>query len=133
MSTQALGVQYLADFADCNRRKLNDLEFLHGVLHKAALRAGATIVQEVFHQFNPHGLSGVIVIAESHLAIHTWPERGVAAIDLFTCDPDLKAEAAITYISESLEAQTTETKKVPRGVISHSKYVEGSSPVDKTL
>lgn len=133
MSTQALGIQYLADLADCNRRKLNDLEFLHGVLHTAALRAGATIVQEVFHQFNPHGLSGVIVIAESHLAIHTWPEHGVAAIDLFTCDSNLKAEAAIAYIAESLEAQAIDTKKIPRGAISQSRYVEGSSPADKTL
>jgi hypothetical protein len=70
-------------------------------------------VQEVFHQFNPHGLSGVIVIAESHLAIHTWPEYGVAAIDLFTCDPNLKAEAAIAYIAESLEARAIDTKKNP--------------------
>ena len=64
---------------------------------EAAKRAEATIIDVVFHEFNPFGISGVVVIAESHLSIHTWPEHRYAAVDIFSCGETLKpAEAAPT-------------------------------------
>jgi spermidine synthase len=129
----ALGRHILVEFNGCSPEILNDVSVIESAMVDAAQKAGATVIQSSFHHFSPFGVSGVVVIQESHLAIHTWPEYGVAAIDLFTCDPNLKAEAAIAYIAESLEARAIDTKKIPRGAISQSRYVEGSSPADKTL
>src|SRR6266704_2514591 len=70
---------------DCDPDAINNLEAVKGDLVEAAKRAQATIVDVVFHEFNPFGISGVVVIAESHLAIHTWPEYRYAAVDIFSC------------------------------------------------
>ncbi len=69
----------------CAASLLENKTFLEKTLVDAATQAGAQVVQSVFHQFNPQGLSGVVVIAESHVAVHTWPEHGHASIDIFTC------------------------------------------------
>lgn len=79
------GIHYLIDLKGCNPELLSNKELLAEAMESAASTAGATIVETLIHQFNPHGLSGVVVIAESHLAIHTWPEHNYAAIDVFTC------------------------------------------------
>src|SRR5713226_8642681 len=70
----ALGRHLLLELFDCDLESINNLEGVKGALVEAARRAQATIVDVVFHEFNPFGISGVVVIAESHLAIHTWPE-----------------------------------------------------------
>jgi len=79
------GVHYLLDLQGCKEELLRDKDLLTTAMENAATNAGATVVETLIHQFNPHGLSGVVVIAESHLAIHTWPEHSYAAIDIFTC------------------------------------------------
>ena len=80
----ALGRHILAEFYECDTDILNDAQRIENYMKRAALECGATIVSSTFQTFNPHGVSGVIVIAESHLAIHTWPEYGYAAVDVFT-------------------------------------------------
>jgi spermidine synthase len=84
-------------------------------MEEATKIAGATIVQSVFHLFNPHGVSGVVVIAESHLAIHTWPEYGYAAIDLFTCGEVVDPWKAYTYLRERFHAQHVSSIEMKRG------------------
>jgi S-adenosylmethionine decarboxylase proenzyme len=84
-------------------------------MKKAALVCGATIVSSVFHTFNPHGVSGVVVIAESHLAIHTWPEYRYAAVDVFTCGTIVDPAKAIQSIQKSLKAGSMESKELTRG------------------
>jgi S-adenosylmethionine decarboxylase len=79
------GSQVVLDLYDCETTHLDDLEWVKATLVNAALAAGATIVDTVFHKFAPWGISGVVVIAESHLAIHIWPENRYAAVDVFTC------------------------------------------------
>jgi S-adenosylmethionine decarboxylase len=91
--------------------------FIKRAMRNAALASGATIVQEAFHLFNPHGVSGVVVIAESHLAIHTWPEYGYAAVDLFTCGDDVNPDAAFEYLKEHLGAATFTAFEMKRGVL----------------
>ena len=91
---KALGQQTSVEYYKCNPEILNDVAAIKRAMRDAARIAGATIVQEAFHLFNPHGVSGVVVIAESHLAIHTWPEYGYAAVDLFTCGDDVDSELA---------------------------------------
>ena len=86
------GVHYLLECSGIDRAILTDKVLLEKILHQGATDAGATIVATTLHEFNPHGLSGVIVIAESHIAIHTWPEFQYAAIDIFTCGDGIVAE-----------------------------------------
>ncbi|MCD6443029.1 MAG: adenosylmethionine decarboxylase, partial [Thermotogae bacterium] len=86
---KSLGRHLLAEFYDCDPNILRDLETIREYLKEAAEVANATIVNWTFHQFSPQGVSGVVVIAESHLAIHTWPEYRYAAVDLFTCGEDV--------------------------------------------
>ena len=82
---RALGRHVLAEFYGCSPEILNDIVKIEKLMVDAALEAGAEVKEVIFHQFSPQGVSGVVVISESHLAIHTWPEFGYAAIDVFTC------------------------------------------------
>jgi len=88
---------------------------LEAILVLAAESAGATVVQSCFHQFSPYGLSGVVVIAESHLAAHTWPEHNAMCLDLFSCSDKIRAEIAIELIAEKIGAGSIEKRKVVRG------------------
>ena len=84
-SVTALGHHLLAEFSGCDAASLADLELVTTAMLQAATASGATIVTHSFYHFSPHGVSGAVIIAESHLAIHTWPEHGFAAVDFFTC------------------------------------------------
>ncbi|GLR16622.1 adenosylmethionine decarboxylase [Portibacter lacus] len=112
-----LGKQYMVELKGCNAKLLDDPEFIGTAMREAALKANATIVQQFFHQFSPFGVSGTIVIAESHINIHTWPEHAYAAIDMFTCSDTLIAENAIEYLKEALEAKECTTSMMNRGQI----------------
>ena len=105
---KALGRQIVVEYYGCNPATLNDVALIKQVMRDAAEASGATIVQEAFHLFNPHGVSGVVVIAESHLTIHTWPEYSYAAVDLFTCGDDVNPDVAFDYLKALDEAGTPE-------------------------
>src|SRR5690625_1905496 len=81
----ALGRQILVEFHECDHDSLNDVSYIEKSMLQATRRSGATIISHDFHKFSPHGVSGVVVIAESHVAIHTWPEYNYSAVDIFTC------------------------------------------------
>jgi S-adenosylmethionine decarboxylase len=83
---------------------------------EAAKRAQATVVDVVFHEFNPFGISGVVVIAESHLAIHTWPEYRYAAVDVFSCGDVLQPQVAADYLVEQLGAARASVVELQRGI-----------------
>lgn len=112
---KALGRHVLAEMYDCNFEILNNPEVIGDILIKGAEEAKATIVETIFHKFAPHGVSGVVVIAESHLSIHTWPEYNFAALDLFTCGEDIDPWVAFDYIAKRLQAQNYTTMEVKRG------------------
>ena len=97
----ALGRHLLLELFDCDSDAINNLESVKGALVEAAKRAQATIVDVVFHEFNPFGISGVVVIAESHLSIHTWPEYRYAAVDIFSCGDVLQPRWRPTTWSSS--------------------------------
>ncbi len=113
----ALAKHLLLELKDCDREKLNNLEFLKSILPAAASQAGATILGESFHQFSPQGISGVIVIAESHLFIHTWPEYGYAAIDIFTCGNTVQPEKAARVLVKELRAKNHTVLEIQRGIL----------------
>lgn len=114
---QALGRQIVVEYYDCNPDILNDAALIQGAMHDAAVACGARVVQEVFHLFKPHGVSGVVVIAESHLAIHTWPEYGYAAVDLFTCGEEIDPEIAFEHLRRALEAGNFYMMELKRGIL----------------
>ena len=110
-----LGHHILADFYNCDPEKLDDVEQIRTFMHEAAVSAGATIVQENFHKYAPVGVSGVVVIQESHLTIHTWPECGYAAVDLFTCGTNVRPWTAFDYLQERLGCAKVEYSDLMRG------------------
>lgn len=123
----ALGRHILSEFYGCDPGELNNPETIKRLMNQAADISGATIVQSVFHMFSPHGVSGVVVVAESHLAIHTWPEYGYAAVDYFSCGP-VDTEAAIRYLEEKLGAEKVTIREIERGALVPS-VVKGRPPV----
>jgi S-adenosylmethionine decarboxylase proenzyme len=105
----------LLELHECDVALLNAPEELKELLLDAVRRGHGTIVTEVFHTFSPHGVSGVVVIAESHVAIHTWPEHGYAAADIFSCGSTLDHIAILERIREGLHAQRVERRELTRG------------------
>ncbi len=116
-----LGHHMLVEFYNCNSEALDDVAGIEGHMNEAARVCGATIVQSSFHRFEPYGVSGVVVISESHLAIHTWPEYGYASVDLYTCGDDIDSLAAYEYLKDKLAAQHAEIQMLKRGNLDHIK------------
>jgi len=114
----ALGTHLLVDLKDCNTAFLNDVKKIEEILVAAARVARATIIESRFHQFNPFGISGVVVIAESHLTIHTWPEYAYAAVDIFTCGDTLQPAVAADYVIQRLQSQNPSIVEMKRGTLS---------------
>jgi S-adenosylmethionine decarboxylase len=113
----ALGKHLLLELKDCDKEVLNDVAFLKGALLAAASECGATVLGESFHQFSPQGVSGVTVIAESHLFIHTWPEYGYAAADIFTCGDSVQPEKAAQILIRKLGAENHSIVEIQRGIL----------------
>jgi len=116
----ALGRHLLLELFDCDSESINNLEAVKSSLIEAAKRAQATIVDVVFHEFNPFGISG----AESHLSIHTWPEYRYAAVDVFSCGEVLQPEIAVNYLVEQFGAERASVVEMQRGV-----FVNAAAPV----
>lgn len=116
MNSKVLGWHWLVDYFHCSKLPTDPL-ILEAILITAAESAGATVVQSCFHQFSPHGLSGVVVIAESHLAAHTWPEHDVLCLDLFSCSDKINAQVAIDFIAERIQAGKVDRRKMTRGIL----------------
>ena len=112
-----LGLHILMEFNECSIDILNDLKLLETTMNEAALASKATIIKSVFHQFSPQGVTGVVVVAESHLAIHTWPEHGYAAVDFFTCNVGMDYNKAYELLVEKLQSKNHNYQSVKRGLI----------------
>jgi len=117
----ALGRHLLLELKNCDKEALDNLDFLRESLNEAAVRCGATVVGEAFHHFSPQGVSGVVNIAESHISVHTWPEYGYAAVDVFTCGEDVEPEKAIDVIMQRLSSDTCSMIELRRGIVENSK------------
>lgn len=115
----ALGTHLLVELKDCNPEILKNLEKVRKAMVSAAKEARATILDVSFREFQPFGISGVIVIAESHLTIHTWPEYGYAAVDIFTCGDVIKPEVAASYLVKQFESKNPSVMEMKRGILSH--------------
>ena len=109
-----LGKQIIVELYECKADLLSNPDAINEIMCAAATAMNATIVTSTFHHFSPLGVSGVVVIMESHLTIHTWPEYGYAAVDIFTCG-DIDMSAGVAYLEKNLEAQNMECRELIRG------------------
>lgn len=110
-----LGRHLLVEYFGCNPSLLDDEEGIRTLMRGAAKAAGATEVAVVFHRFSPQGVSGVVVVEESHLSIHTWPEYGYAAVDFYTCG-ECDPRRGHVHLMRGLGAAEAEVMKVDRGL-----------------
>lgn len=117
MGMTSLGRHLLCEYHGCDRELLNTPAAIRAELLAAVQRAGATPVHEFTHAFTPHGVTGVVVIAESHFAIHTWPEYGFAAVDLFTCGGTVDPWSAFDHLGKALRASSHSVVEVRRGLL----------------
>ena len=114
---QSLGQQLIVELYGCDRTLLDDPSRLEQILTESIRRSGGTIIRPCFHQFSPHGVTGVVVIAESHVSIHTWPEFGYCALDVFTCGTQVQTDQIFEYVRSELQAQETSVMEVKRGTL----------------
>jgi S-adenosylmethionine decarboxylase len=128
-----LGRHLVVEYSDCDKSKLNDERFLEDAMKEAVRRSGATIVRSVFHQYNPQGVSGVVVIAESHISIHTWPEYGYAAVDFFTCGQSVDPYKAHEYLKEAVRCKRAFVQDLKRGIPSDRDEVISHKPGMETF
>ncbi|MEL6676229.1 MAG: adenosylmethionine decarboxylase [Bacteroidota bacterium] len=112
-----LGKHLLIEYEGCPAERLNQVGLLEDQMIAAAQAAGATVIHSVFHHFSPQGISGVVVIQESHLSIHTWPELGYAAVDVFTCGEQVDPWKAQAYLQAQFQASSVSTQAIDRGLV----------------
>ena len=111
-----LGKHFIVELSECNLEVLNDLSKVKEILSQAAVNANAEVKELAFHHFYPQGVSGVVVIAESHISVHTWPENGYAALDIYTCGEKADPRIACEYIAKEFSAGTVHMTEINRGI-----------------
>lgn len=121
----ALGRHMLLELRECDKPVLDDLKYLENALVSAAKEAGATVIDQSFHQFAPQGVSGVVLIAESHISLHTWPEHAYAAVDIFTCGTTVKIEVAADALIRKLGSKDPSILEVKRGILVQERKLVG--------
>ena len=112
---ETMGRHVIAELWQCDFDKLNDMDYIEQTFVDAALKSGAEVREVAFHKFAPQGVSGVVIISESHLTIHSFPEHGYASVDVYTCG-DLDPTIAADYIAKALNSQHSEVIELPRGM-----------------
>lgn len=117
MGMTSLGRHLLCEYHGCDRELLNRPDSIRAELLAAVDRSGATPIHDFAHNFTPHGVTCIVVIAESHFAIHTWPEYGFAAVDLFTCGDTVDPWAAFEHLGKALRAASHSVVEMRRGLL----------------
>lgn len=115
MNYDTKGLHVIADFWGINADKLDDVKYLTNCLTEAAQISGATILSHIHHKFDPVGVTMVVLLSESHMSIHTYPEHGYASIDCYTCgsaDP----QKAIDYLVNEFKPEHKQVQMIERGI-----------------
>ena len=113
---KALGRHIVCEFSGCDPMLLSDVDGIHTMMIAAAKAARATVMESAFHRFEPQGVSGTVILAESHLSIHTWPEKGYAAMDFYTCGDHTDPWLACDLAAQELQAKSVLTTEFKRGI-----------------
>jgi S-adenosylmethionine decarboxylase len=112
----AVGFQILADLYGVDPDVISKVDSLYPVVEDAVRAGNLTKISSDYYQFQPQGASGVVLLAESHLSFHTWPEHGLVTLDIYTCGDPKGAETAFDYIVDQLKPDTMDCKRLRRGV-----------------
>jgi len=112
----SLGSHLLIELYGCDAQSLKLEDFVGQAMHEAAMESEATVVAESFHEFKPYGVSGAVIIQESHYTIHTWPEHGYAAVDLFYCGGTVKVQKAVEVLQKRFQPSRIKFLVVRRGL-----------------
>lgn len=123
-----LGKHLLLELAGCDLKILEDKTKIRQALLNCAQIANSKVVAETFHNYSPHGITGVVVIQESHISIHTWPEHSCAVIDLFSCNAKCDFEEVVKYLKGFFKAQKSQSAIMERAIPAKSKVRVASSP-----
>lgn len=114
---RVLGWHSLIELTGCPADRLSEVATLKALLVTVVTQAGGTVVRTVFHRFKPWGVSGVVVISESHVTLHTWPEHGYAAVDVFSCSRKLRAAQIARELGRALGARAVQRRALRRGPV----------------
>lgn len=114
---KSIGYQVLIDIYECNYNKMENMEYVKEMMIELANILKTNIRQIAFEKFDPYGISGVLIISESHITIHTWPEYNYVGIDIFTCSKKVEYNSAIEYLLKKLGTKKYEVKEINRGKI----------------
>jgi S-adenosylmethionine decarboxylase len=110
-----IGTHCIVELYGCPRELLNDEQFVRNALREATSHGLATLMGEVSHRFDPQGVTALALLAESHISIHTWPEHGYAAADIFTCGDRARPQRAANFLIEKFQAHRHSLAKLVRG------------------
>jgi S-adenosylmethionine decarboxylase len=122
----------LLEYHGCDRSLVKHADQVRSIFLEAVRLGRGTIVTDVFHTFSPFGVSGVVVIAESHVTVHTWPEHGYAAVDIFSCSQHLDRVAIRRFLKDAFHATEVRQKTVRRGdVFGHGQPIRHSPIQDR--
>jgi S-adenosylmethionine decarboxylase len=113
----ALGKHTIVELYNCDEATINNVELVEDIMLEAVEVSGATIVKPVFHKFSPHGVSGMVVVSESHFSIHTWPEYGYCAVDIFTCGDLIDNQKALDVMKTRFQSENISVVEMKRGVL----------------
>jgi len=113
-ATLKLGEHYICDLSNCNRDLLLDGEKAYSLFAQAVRESGLTVVDEGFYKFSPHGFTCFLLLAESHASLHTWPEYGYCAIDLFSCAVGKDLMPLVQKLKETFGAENFALRKIDR-------------------
>ncbi|MCP2604548.1 adenosylmethionine decarboxylase [Candidatus Aminicenantes bacterium AH-873-B07] len=112
----SIGHHYIVEASGCDPKIIGCIEKMQQILVKAAEKAGAQVWSISFNRFPPNGVSGVIVISESHISTHTWPELGYVALDIYTCGENVDPEKAVEYAVQEFKASVSHITEITRGI-----------------
>lgn len=105
----------IVEFNNCEEDEIDNSNFIRKIFLQAAKLGKVTIVNECFHEFSPYGVTGVLVIAESHMSIHTWPEHRYVAVDIFSCGNKVDYNKIVDYLKDKLKCKSCSSISVNRG------------------
>lgn len=112
----SLGSHLLIELYGCRGELLEREDYVGDVMRACAVESKATVVAQSFHEFKPYGVSGAVIIQESHYTIHSWPEHGYAAVDLFYCGGTVQVHRAVEVLRERFEPTRIKFLVVRRGL-----------------
>jgi S-adenosylmethionine decarboxylase len=130
---ETIGYHYIVEAAGCNPEVLRDPDAMREILTQAARAGDMGVRTSYFYRFAPSGVSGVVIVSESHISVHTWPERGYAALDVFVCGEAARPEAGIHFILEKLSSTDAHVTEIKRGIEDEDVYTHAMLTWDETL